>query len=452
MGLAGSFFQINCDFVVFDVSESFQGDTDLNGDGDTDDRVLHVYDASTGSITKLGLVGSFFQINCDFVVFNVSESFQGDTDLNGDGDTNDDVLHVLGISDLESSNLSIVKSGSPDLIPNGNQFTYTVTINNGGKSDATNVVVTDILPAGITFVSATISQGLCSESGGIVTCTLGIITSGSSVTATTIVTVDSNTTGVLTSIASVTSDTADLDTSDNIAIETIGILSTSGISDTQITTDPDENIIITGSDSSGNMVVEVILPRGTSIDGKVEVIFETTGQNSAAEIIGVTVPYPPGKSITIQSNLGSQNVCIGDTTQTVFEGGLPNCGSTDTSISQVIMSCNSSGVTQTFTGFPDTPTRRTYICTKFTDAGKTFMTIEGLAFSFVLDGGDIDGILDDADNCHFISNENQRDIDVDGVGDVCDSNFTPPPVIIVIIMVLVSSTIIVIIQIRRRRT
>ena len=46
-------------------------------------------------------------------------------------------------------------------------------VHNAGPSSATGVQLTDTLPAGVTFDSATPSQGSCSESSGTVTCALG---------------------------------------------------------------------------------------------------------------------------------------------------------------------------------------------------------------------------------------------------------------------------------------
>jgi uncharacterized repeat protein (TIGR01451 family) len=79
-----------------------------------------------------------------------------------------------------SADLSITKTGPATAGPNTN-ITYTITVSNAGPSFASSVVVTDVLPAGLTFVSATPSQGLCSGSG-TVTCSLGTVNIGASAT------------------------------------------------------------------------------------------------------------------------------------------------------------------------------------------------------------------------------------------------------------------------------
>jgi uncharacterized repeat protein (TIGR01451 family) len=67
-------------------------------------------------------------------------------------------------------------------------ITYNLLVTNGGPSPATNATLTDTLPAGVQFVSASSGQGTCSQTGGVVTCGLGSVPSGSSVTATVVVT------------------------------------------------------------------------------------------------------------------------------------------------------------------------------------------------------------------------------------------------------------------------
>ncbi len=55
--------------------------------------------------------------------------------------------------------LTVTKSDSPDPVVAGSNVTYTLTVRNEGPSTATNVVLTDPIPTGLTFVSATTSQG-----------------------------------------------------------------------------------------------------------------------------------------------------------------------------------------------------------------------------------------------------------------------------------------------------
>ena len=101
--------------MAFITPEAAQGHQDLNGDGDTTDRVLQVYDADAGTL----LVGQGAAVRPqaaeDFVVggepgrelvaFRTRECAQhgsvvsakcpgGGTDLNGDGDADDGVLQV----------------------------------------------------------------------------------------------------------------------------------------------------------------------------------------------------------------------------------------------------------------------------------------------------------------------------------------------------------------------
>jgi len=66
--------------------------------------------------------------------------------------------------------LAITKSGpTPPTVPANTNFSYTIVVTNTGPSPANNVTVTDILPAGTTFVSAT---SPCAAALGIVTCNL----------------------------------------------------------------------------------------------------------------------------------------------------------------------------------------------------------------------------------------------------------------------------------------
>jgi uncharacterized repeat protein (TIGR01451 family) len=125
-----------------------------------------------------------------------------------------------------SADLSITKSDGDDPVFAGNNLTYTITVNNAGPSDALNVVVTDTLPAGVTFGS---TSGCTEDTNGVPTCSLGTITAGGNKQYTVTVTVNTGTTGTLTNNVSVTSDTADPDgdnnsTSENTAVSVVADL------------------------------------------------------------------------------------------------------------------------------------------------------------------------------------------------------------------------------------
>jgi uncharacterized repeat protein (TIGR01451 family) len=61
--------------------------------------------------------------------------------------------------------------------------TYTITVNNLGPDPAIGVTMTDTIPASMTFVSATPTQGTCTGMGPVI-CSLGNMNSGSSATVT----------------------------------------------------------------------------------------------------------------------------------------------------------------------------------------------------------------------------------------------------------------------------
>ena len=90
-GFAYDQFLFDCAIGIA-VSEGQQGQ-DLNGDGDTADVVFHTYDASTGLATNQGFDALEFRAADEYVLFLQSEVLL-DADLNGDGDTEDPILSL----------------------------------------------------------------------------------------------------------------------------------------------------------------------------------------------------------------------------------------------------------------------------------------------------------------------------------------------------------------------
>jgi uncharacterized repeat protein (TIGR01451 family) len=154
---------------------------------------------------------------------DVNGNFIGDT--NGDSFFDGSVFHAQIYVDLPCpTDLAIDKDDDPDPVAAGHDLSYLLTVANQGPSPATNVVVTDNLPAGVAFGSATPSQGSCSQLAGVVTCNLGSIAAGASATISIAVTVDLSTLGDITNVATVASDAPELDPADNSSSEATSVL------------------------------------------------------------------------------------------------------------------------------------------------------------------------------------------------------------------------------------
>ncbi|MFZ2520443.1 MAG: DUF11 domain-containing protein, partial [Anaerolineae bacterium] len=80
----------------------------------------------------------------------------------------------------------------------------------------TAVVLSDPLPAGVTFVTAIPDQGTCSEAGGVVSCSLGALASQASIQVRIVVTTGAA--GTLTNTVTVTAAEPDPDLGDNSAV------------------------------------------------------------------------------------------------------------------------------------------------------------------------------------------------------------------------------------------
>ncbi|HEY6771590.1 MAG TPA: hypothetical protein VI035_03960, partial [Solirubrobacterales bacterium] len=99
------------------------------------------------------------------------------------------------------ADLALTKSDSPDPVTAGDNLTYTIKVQNPGMLPATETKVTDKLPAGVDFISAT--GGVCERAGDTVTCDLGQVNAASTATVTIIV--KTKKAGTLSNTASVAS-------------------------------------------------------------------------------------------------------------------------------------------------------------------------------------------------------------------------------------------------------
>ncbi len=83
---------------------------------------------------------------------------------------------VYTVSGATVADLALTKTAAPDPVVAGGRVTYTLTATNFGPSDAGTVVVSDELPAGLTFTDAIPDE--CTTTGQRVSCTGGTLAAG----------------------------------------------------------------------------------------------------------------------------------------------------------------------------------------------------------------------------------------------------------------------------------
>jgi uncharacterized repeat protein (TIGR01451 family) len=81
----------------------------------------------------------------------------------------------IGAAKAGTADLAISNSDNPDPVGVGSALTYAIGVQNPGPDSVGKVTVTDQLPKGVDFVSATPSSGKCTRKGKTVSCDLGAV-------------------------------------------------------------------------------------------------------------------------------------------------------------------------------------------------------------------------------------------------------------------------------------
>ena len=167
-----------------------------------------------------------------------------------------------------TTDLAITKTDSRDPVVAGTPFTYTITVTNDGPENALGVVVTDQLPAEVTFDSA--AQG-CAYDGPshTVTCAVGDVANGASGGVTISVTPQSGAAGTITNTASVTSFEIDPNAANDTATEDTFVIAPPTLTGTAV---------ISTNEGGGGAVttVDIDVSLSGAINMPVDVRFETS--------------------------------------------------------------------------------------------------------------------------------------------------------------------------------
>jgi uncharacterized repeat protein (TIGR01451 family) len=191
---------------------------------------------------------------------------------------------------VSGPDLSVSKADSPDPVAPGADLTYTITVRNDGGVAAPGVMVADALVFTVDFVSATPSQGSCSELALVVTCSLGAIPAGG--TATVVLVVRPTTSGSLINVVSAAPTPADLDENpaNNVAVESTTVSGGSG---------PGADLAISKADAPD--------PVAPGADLNYTVTVQNLGPEAATDVHVTDVLPPIGASFVSAS--ASQGSC-----------------------------------------------------------------------------------------------------------------------------------------------
>jgi len=179
-----------------------QQDTDFDGNGD-----------------GAALTDTFAEFTANLSGTGATMDLRITTHLDsGDEDVAFDLLKIVEPPETPETELTITKVDLADPVVISTTLTYTVTVTNDSLVDAEGVSITDTLPAGVVFISATPDQGTCVEAALVVSCDLQIITAGNSVEV--VISVDAPaSTDILTNNAEVVTTTPESNVNNNAASE-----------------------------------------------------------------------------------------------------------------------------------------------------------------------------------------------------------------------------------------
>jgi uncharacterized repeat protein (TIGR01451 family) len=130
-----------------------------------------------------------------------------------------------------SADLAVTKSG-PASATAGTNVTYVITLTNNGPSTAISVTLTDTLPAGTTFVSATQTSGpafSCSHASGVVTCTRASLAPLAAASFDIVAAIAPGTTGSIVNAAEAASAAGDPNSGNNRATATTAVVSSADL-------------------------------------------------------------------------------------------------------------------------------------------------------------------------------------------------------------------------------
>ena len=266
------------------------------------------------------------------------------------------------------ADLAVTQLDSPDPVNAGGKLTYTISAANNGPNSVTDARVFDRLPAGVSFVSAIASQGSCVQSNGLVTCTIGALGGGGSVTIKIVVTPPFE--AILTNTAAIVSSGADPNVTNNA---TTVFTTVQGVASLVVT--PVTNLVATGT--TGGPFTPSSQTYTLTNNGTAALSWSVTNTASWVSLSATGGSLPPSAvtTVTVSINSGANSLPASSYSDTVTFLNLSNgIGNTTNSVSLTIVSVGilevspDGGLASTGPrGGPFTPVNQSYALTNSGD-------------------------------------------------------------------------------------
>ena len=237
-----------------------------------------------------------------------------------------------------NADVAVLKSVTPTSALVGDTVTLFVSVANNGPNQASGVVITDVLPAGMTFVSASPQQGSYVPSSG--QWQVGDLENGANATLT--MTAVLTQAGTITNTATKTSaNEPDPDTSNDSAVATLNAAASADVALQKTVDNPTPSVGQTvtftltasnrGPSNASGVTVTDALPAGLAL------VSASTSQGTYDPATGAwaigALPFPGLATLTLVASVNTPGMIVNTATKTAQVEADPNPANDESSVS-----------------------------------------------------------------------------------------------------------------------
>ena len=303
--VVGGFSRFSTSSDDFSLARYLQNgalDTTFDGDGkltmrisNADERAYGVAQDFAGKIVAAGFaaVAGSNPVTRNFALAR----------FNSDG-----TLDSTNATALNSPDLLVTIEGpaNPNSVIAGDPFQWTVKVTNRGGVPATNVVLTDTVPAGVTFGGAIVSNGTVNVAGGVITNNIGTLNPGA--TASLDIDVDAGATPMLVAdTASATLSETDPTPANNTATEYTRIVGITDLSFSPSTVfggcqNSTGTVTLSGPAPNNGVFVHISSAEPSAASAPAQVL--VPGGQTSAQFTVTTSPVVTDRTVRFEVTLG----------------------------------------------------------------------------------------------------------------------------------------------------